>query len=72
MSPNGFIVRLRNEPATSDTVPWHSMAADDAEVAVMRGCLLNLAYGPRMEMPPGISATDVAGRFEELAYQLRY
>jgi hypothetical protein len=49
-----FTERLWNEVARSDAAPWHSMAADDSEVGVMRGCLLN----PRLRSTDGDAAGD--------------
>jgi uncharacterized protein len=65
-----FADRLRRERiASSETAAWHFLNADASEVAVVRGCLLNLAYGPGMEMPEGLSRIDVADMFEDLARQ---
>jgi len=64
--------RLHHErgPA-SEPAAWHFLDVDASEVAVIHGCLLNLAYGPRMEMPEGLSSNIVADMFEDLARQLR-
>jgi hypothetical protein len=65
--------RLREERAIAeDTASWHSVAATSGEVAFVWSCLHNLAYGPRMEMPPGIDKAEIADMFEELDNQLRY
>jgi hypothetical protein len=64
--------RLRHEHSPApEPAAWHFLDVDASEVAVMRGCLLNLAGGPRMEMPEGRSSNDVADMFEDLARQLR-
>jgi uncharacterized protein len=66
-----FADRLRRERnASNEKSAWHSLKADASEVDVIRGCLLNLAYGPPMEMPEGLSESDVADMFEDLAHQL--
>jgi ankyrin repeat protein len=63
-----FAERLRTERLTSATdEAWHSMEADDSEVGVVRGCLLNLAYGPRMGAPEGMTQTQVVDLYEDLA-----
>ena len=65
-----FADRLRRQrSASTEAGAWHSLSADVSEVGVVRGCLLNLAYGPRMEMPEGLSGTDVADMFEDVARQ---
>jgi ankyrin repeat protein len=64
--------RLRKEPALGvSPAEWHLLGATSTEVGIVRGCLLNLAYGPPMEMPEGLSRVDVCDLFEELAAQLR-
>ncbi len=66
-----FAARLRQErSAAQEPAAWHVLDVGTSEVAVMRGCLLNLAYGPRMEMPEGLSSSDIGDMFEDLARQL--
>jgi hypothetical protein len=65
-----FAARLRHERSPArESAAWHFLDVDASEIAVMRGCLLNLAYGPRMAMPEGLSSSDVADMFEDLARQ---
>jgi ankyrin repeat protein len=62
-----FAERLRTEtPAIAEDETWHSLEADAIEVGVVGGCLLNLAYGPRMAMPVGLSKVEVVDLYEDL------
>ena len=54
----------------SEPVAWHVLDVSAQDVSIVRLCLLNLAYGPKMEMPAGLSQTDVCDLFEELMSQL--
>ncbi len=66
-----FSPRLRREPKPAgDYASWHSLDADASEVDVVLGCFLNLAYGPAMGMPEGLSRIEIADMFEDLARQL--
>ena len=63
-----FAERLRTETPTIDAdESWHSLEADASEVGVVRGCLLNLSYGPRMTMPDGLTKIEVIDMYEDLA-----
>lgn len=63
-----FAERLRTEtPTIAADESWHSLEADATEVGVLRGCLLNLAYGPHMAMPEGLSKVQVVDMFEDFA-----
>jgi ankyrin repeat protein len=63
-----FAKRLRTEiPTFAADESWHSLEADASEVGVVRGCLLNLSYGPRMAMPDGLTKVEVIDMYEDLA-----
>jgi hypothetical protein len=63
-----FAERLRTErPTSAANEAWHSMEADDSEVGIVLGCLLNLAYGPRIGAPEGMTQTQVVDMYEDRA-----
>jgi ankyrin repeat protein len=63
-----FAERLRTEtPTLAADESWHSLEADASEVGVVRGCLLNLSYGPRMAMPDGLTKVEIVDMYEDLA-----
>lgn len=63
--------RLRTERALAiEPEGWHLLEVSAQDVSIVRSCLLNLAYGPKMEMPAGLNQTDVRDLFEELMSQL--
>lgn len=63
-----FAERLRTEaPTFAADESWHSLEADASEVAVVRGCLLNLSYGPHMAMPDGLTKVEIVDMYEDLA-----
>jgi ankyrin repeat protein len=63
-----FAERLRTEtPTVAADESWHSLEAEASEVGVVRGCLLNLSYGPRMAMPEGLTKVEIVDMYEDLA-----
>ena len=48
-----------------------SIPMSEDEVGVVRGALLNLAYGPSCDPPPGPGHAEIVDMFEDLAAQLR-
>lgn len=50
---------------------WLTLGVTADEVGIVRGCLLNLAYGPRIAMPEGLGHDEITDLFEELVSQLR-
>ena len=63
-----FAERLRTEtPTLAADESWHSLEAEASEVGVVRGCLLNLSYGPRMAMPDGLTKVEIVDMYEDLA-----
>jgi uncharacterized protein len=63
-----FAERLRTEtPSIAADESWHSLEADASEFRVVRGCLLNLSYGPRIAMPDGLTKFEIVDLYEDLA-----
>jgi ankyrin repeat protein len=61
-----FAIRLRTNVIPAGNASWHYLDADRGEYAVIRGALLELAYGTTRSTPPGYTRLDIIDLFEEL------
>lgn len=67
-----FAQRLRHEhvPQSADAT-WHVLRADGQEMRSVNGALLNMAYGPAMTMPAGMTKLQITDLYEELSRRYR-